>query len=808
MRSMMVAAFAGLVMATPAQAQLRASLLPNVRAVQVDGDNPSVVTVFATMINASDSRRENCRVVLPDGGEISLSYQTTDPATNALTGSPDTPFSLPPRGAQSLLLAFSGADPFDGELAPSFRCRDTVHAPVSSGVNTLQLSLSYTAEPDIIPVSLALPDLDGTVKTNRAGGAGLMAVAAVNIGAEGEARIRAIADDATGTFPGAVLICETDPNGLCLEPYAAYVDAWFAGNQSRTFNALLLSPEHTGIAFAPATTRLNVEFRHDERLAAQTGAAVLSPEPANLAISYEEAARFLVQAGYGPSMEEVRRLAQIGIDPWLDQQFAMAIDETHFDYVVRGGPPGCSACEAQYINAFTESIWRQAVIGEDQLRQRMAFALSEIFVVSANNARLGNEPRALAAYYDLMAANAFGNYRDLIEDVARSPAMGVYLSHMANERGDAETGRIPDENFAREVMQLFAIGLWELNPDGSRRLDGDREPIATYGQEEISGMARVFTGWSWGGGDTTNGRWNGRIFYPDPFPWEVPMQMYERFHEPGEKRIISGVVIPAGTSGEESLEIALDALHEHPNTPPFISRQLIQRFVPSNPSPEYIGRVSAVFMDNGQGVRGDLAAVLRAVLTDEEARDPANIGGEDWGKLREPVTRFSAWMRGFDAAPAADEDGRYRIGYLSDPVDGLGQAHLFSPSVFNFFRPDYAPPGEILNAGLVAPEFQITHETTVTGYANFMMSVVNGWNWRVGGLELDYGDEAAYTTTPSALVERLNIILAAGMLSDETKASITAAVASIEDDEWEAAGRRLAIALQLVLTAPEFIVQQ
>jgi uncharacterized protein (DUF1800 family) len=280
--------------------------------------------------------------------------------------------------------------------------------------------------------------------------------------------------------------------------------------------------------------------------------------------------------------------------------------------MVRNGPPGCTVCDSAYINAVMESFWLQAVRGPDQLRQRTVFALSQIFVVSNVNSSIDSEVGAHASYLDMLARNAFGNFRTLLEEVATHPAMGHYLSHFRNEREDEASGRIPDENFAREVMQLFTIGLWELNQDGSRRRDPAGEFIPTYAQDDVSGLARVFTGWSWGGPDRSVARWHGWVGGRN---WQEQMGNYPDFHSPSEKRFL-GVTIPAGTSGEESLRIALDRLFNHPNVGPFIGRQMIQRFVTSNPSPAYIARVAAAFNDNGQGVRGDMRAVLRAVLLD------------------------------------------------------------------------------------------------------------------------------------------------------------------------------------------------
>ncbi len=512
-----------------------------------------------------------------------------------------------------------------------------------------------------------------------------------------------------------------------------------------------------------------------------------------------EAARFLVQATYGPNMAEISRVASIGPAAWIEEQFNTAPMDSHWQYaMVRNGPPGCTVCDSSFINAVMESFWLQAVRGPDQLRQRTVFALSQIFVVSNVNSSIDSVVGAHASYLDMLSRNAFGNYRDLLEQVSTHPAMGHYLSHFRNEREDAATGRIPDENYAREVMQLFSIGLWELNPDGSRRVDAGGAFIPTYRQDDVSGLARVFTGWSWGGPDRSVARWNGWLEHS----WREQMGLYPDFHSSSEKRFL-GVTIPAGTSGEDSLRIALDTLFNHPNVGPFFGRQLIQRFVTSNPSPAYVGRVAAAFNNNGQGVRGDLRAVLRAVLLDPEARDANVANGNTWGKLREPMVRFANWMRAFDAR---SERGTYAIWNLEDNVSSLGQNPLRAPSVFNWYRPDYAPPGAILNQGLVAPEFQISHETTVSGYANFMAwTAERGHGTGSGTILPNYSAEIGLAGNPAALMDRLNLLLTAGRMSGATRQTIIGAINEVPASQ---PARRVQMAVVLTMVSPEFIVQK
>jgi uncharacterized protein (DUF1800 family) len=528
----------------------------------------------------------------------------------------------------------------------------------------------------------------------------------------------------------------------------------------------------------------------------------LAPARAS-AIPRSQAARFLMQASYGPTWSEIDRVATIGADAWLQEQFNTAPRDSHWTYVVeRKGPIGCNPCQSQYINATMESFWDQAVRGPDQLRQRTAFALSQIFVVSTVNSAVEIQADAHASYLDTLSRNAFGNYRQLLEEVTLHPTMAHYLSHFRNEKEDPVTGRIPDENYAREVMQLFSIGLWELNPDGTRRKDAQGRDIPSYGQDDVMGLARVLTGWSWAGANTNDEYWHGWAGNGGGASWNKPMQLYPQFHSTSEKRFL-GVVIPPNTNGRESLRIALDRLHNHPNTGPFMAEQLIKRFVTSNPSPAYVGRVAAAFADNGRGVRGDMQAVIRAVLLDNEASRPDQRNAETSGRLREPMVRFGHWMRAFNARAANDT---FEIWNLEDPVSSIGQNPLRSPSVFNWYRPGYAPPGDIQQRGMVAPEFQITHETTVTGYANFVVNVVErGFGWNAGAIRADYSAELALAATPAALVDRVNLLLTAGRLSGTNRQLIIEAVSAVPASN---AATRVHTAVALTMLSPDYQVQK
>jgi uncharacterized protein (DUF1800 family) len=395
-----------------------------------------------------------------------------------------------------------------------------------------------------------------------------------------------------------------------------------------------------------------------------------------------EAGRFLAQATFGPTGDDIERLIKIGYGTWVDQQLALPASASHrltweaTDAAIRAAAPGTQAGQ----NEVFESFWKQALTGPDQLRQRMAFALSEIFVISMVDSAVGNEPRAVAAWLDMLGDKGLANYRELLEAVALHPMMGRYLSHLRNQKADLTTGRVPDQNFAREVMQLFSIGLVQLNPDGTPVLVGG-QPVETYTPDDVAGLAKVFTGWSWACPAAPNNNCfssgaSGGISDPDR-QWK-PMVPYPQYHSTEAKTFL-GVTIPAQATADPraSLRIALDRLATHPNTAPFFSRQLIQRLVTSNPTPAYVAAVAAVFADNGAGVRGDLKAVLRAVLLHPEARVFSNTSG----KLREPVLRLSAFLRAF---PHVSDTGRWRIGNTDSPASSLGQTPLRAPSVFNF----------------------------------------------------------------------------------------------------------------------------
>ncbi|HYF60315.1 MAG TPA: DUF1800 domain-containing protein [Burkholderiaceae bacterium] len=575
------------------------------------------------------------------------------------------------------------------------------------------------------------------------------------------------------------------------------------GRSTRLFAALML-----GAALAACGGGGGGSSGTDGREAAGFSGPALDP-PATKGAGV----RFLGQASFGASAAELDRLTTLGYTRWIDEQFARPAGTPHLDYFA-ARTAELDENEFPTENWVYESFWRTALSAEDQLRHRVAYALSQIFVISLADDAVNDHPRGVASYLDMLGRNAFGNFRTLLEDVTMHPMMGLYLTHLRNQKADASIGRVPDENYAREIMQLFTIGLHELNLDGTVRLDSRNEPIETYRIEDVIGLARVFTGLSWGGPDSSNARFFGTISITDRDI--VPMRGYPQYHETGSKTFL-GTTVGASTP-EASVKAALDHLVAHPNVGPFIGKQLIQKLVTSNPSPGYVARVAAAFNDNGAGVRGDMKAVIRAVLLDPEARDDAATAAPTAGKLREPLLRVTAWLRAFDAKSTT---GRFLVGVTDDPVNSIGQSPMRAPSVFNFFRPGYVPPNTTIAAAkLVAPEMQMVQETSVAGYLNTMRNLVpNGFgnnppNASRRDVQPDYADELALADDARALVDRVALLLTADQMPAALRQKIATAVASINvaisnPTNLETARRnRVHLAVFLTVASPEFVVQK
>lgn len=522
-----------------------------------------------------------------------------------------------------------------------------------------------------------------------------------------------------------------------------------------------------------------------------------------------EASRFLWRSTFGPLDSEIDRVMQIGYAAWIDEQ--QTLPATLHQPLLAGFSGEIGQNERQRV------WWDVAKIAPDQLRQRTAFALSEILVVSDLNGDLEGQPLALAAYYDLLVTQAFGNYRELLEAVTLTPVMGHYLSMFRSTR-DPVLGIEPDENYAREIMQLFSIGLVQLNLDGSVVMNGG-QAVPTYDQSDIVALAEAFTGWNFAGADGGDGDcepWEWR--WPEA-NWLEPMApcpvtnpnngQPADYHVTTAKTIVGGVNLPAGQSAQQDLEQALDALFNHPNVGPFLARRLIQRLVTSNPSPQYIGRIAGVFRDNGQGIRGDLGATVKAILMDPEALSGA-AGNPEFGKLREPLLRQTQINRVYDARInpqfAADPDCCWP-GAIYRPEFFFGQAALRSPSVFNFFKPDFAQPGAIENQGLVSPEFEITTETQVVTLANFYFeSLMWGppYPWQTEH-ELQVGPLLAIAGDAATLVDQVIDDLLYGGLDPLTRQIIVDRINQIRVQDSDV---RVAETIYYITTSPQAMVQQ
>lgn len=529
-----------------------------------------------------------------------------------------------------------------------------------------------------------------------------------------------------------------------------------------------------------------------------------------------DAVRFLLQASFGPTLADVNTLATKPYAAWLGEQMALphqadyvAAVQAQYDQGDAWRPNGANYSPAVVAQTF----WKTAATSQDQLRKRVAYALHQIFMVSQNDSNLWHHARALAAYHDLLNKNAFGNFRQLMEDMALSPAMGIYLSHMRNRKEDPATGRVPDENFARELMQLFTIGLHELNADGSPKRNAGGQLVETYGNDDVVAMAKVFTGWSWAFADAemtdARFRWGSPVLTAaaDQRIDVLPMKAYASQHSTVAKTLFAGkpwaLTMPANNSAQADLKLALDALFNHPNVGPFIGRQLIQRLVTSQPSPAYVARVTAVFNNNGSGVRGDLAAVVRAILLDDEARTtpPASFG-----KLREPVLRVAHWARTLGAQSTS---GQWQMIW---ELEGAGQRALAAPSVFNHYRPGYVPPNTSFAAmGSTAPEFQIVNESSVAAWINTAEAMAGnglGWNGSTNDVKVDHAALGAMVANGnlSVLADQLDLLLLGGRMSAGLRNSLMDAMGSIADNPTAAANRARA-ATFLVLASPEFVSQ-
>ena len=530
------------------------------------------------------------------------------------------------------------------------------------------------------------------------------------------------------------------------------------------------------------------------------------------------AARLLMQATFGPTDADIALLGTMTPAAWIDRQIALPSTP---DYVAavqaryaKGDAwrPGGASFNAAWV---PQTFWASTVNAPDQLRRRVGWALHQVFMVSQTDTNQWPYTRAYANYVDTLNKDAFGNYRTLLEDMALSPSMGIYLSHMRNRKEDATTGRVPDENFAREVMQLFSIGLYELQLDGSLKLDAAGKPIETYTNADVMALAKVFTGFSWAFPDNQLTDGNFRSGHPvidtanDSKIDLQRMKAYPGQHSTAEKKLFSGksnaLTLAAGGTANDDLRLALDALFHHPNVGPFIGRQLIQHLVESNPSPAYVARVAAVFNNDGRGVRGNLAAVVKAILLDTEARNAGTASS--YGKLREPVLRVAHWMRAF-AAKSTTGDFT-----MASELRNESQQALSAPSVFGYYRPGYVPPTPSFAAtGLTAPELQIVDEGSVAAWVNMAQAMSSdgiGWSGVgrdvIGNIDADLALSQAGNY--SGALDSLNLLLFAGQMSAGLRTAIADAVSNVPGNTLASHTNRVRLGLFLALASNEYQVQ-
>ncbi len=564
---------------------------------------------------------------------------------------------------------------------------------------------------------------------------------------------------------------------------------------------------------------------------------------AGLGIDENAAARFLGFASLGADYETIQDVANQGISNWLDAQLALppqvSFQDTTWDiwehfkqlYINKWGyntVANAGDAVIPYWFYFKMAWWNNIIQSDDHVRQRVAQAYSQIFVISEKSNLQLSGP-GMASYYDLLYQNAFGNFRDLLYDISLHPMMGFYLSHINNPKSDVANNIHPDENYAREIMQLFSIGLFELNQDGTRKKDTQGNDIPTYDNDDIKEFAKIFTGlapagywWPWEDYTSFPTQW-GNEYNDSPATtnnWQ-PMIAFDAWHEPGPKYLLNGQVVPAGQNTLQDINDAIDNLFNHPNVGPFIGRLLIQRLVKSNPSPDYISRVAAAFNDNGNGVRGDMKTLIRTILTDAEAIDCSWTTHPTAGKMRETLLRYTQAIRAFNGTNIS---GRlWNWGYQFD--EAVDQGILASPSVFNFYLPDFQPNGPIAAQNLFAPEFQIHTSATSINYINLVQEwfidgflgeisvVASNTAMNAPGFELkqldlndqiflDLSEEEALANNPTALLDRLDLILTGRLLSDTTKTNIINTLNTI------AVTDRVKAALYLIFISPDYIIQK
>ena len=539
-----------------------------------------------------------------------------------------------------------------------------------------------------------------------------------------------------------------------------------------------------------------------------------------------EAARFLSHATLGYTSADIEAVQRLGYEAWLSQQFVAWRQTSHWDWIKAKYPEinhGISGWPYPLVN----SLWRRFIEGRDQVRQKTVFALTEIVVTSVKFYIYPWQQFMGAAYVDMLEANTFkgryvptsqelatkkypGNYRNVLQGVSTSLLMAFYLTFKGSRKaGGYSPNSRPDENYARELLQLFTLGLFKYERNvvnGNPIYTLTQTP--TYTQEHVTELARVFTGYEME--STGDLRYGGVIDY-----YKKPIKMYPAYFDAGSKNF-DGLMpnIPASATGAttdaaaQQLDMALDGIFNHDNIGPNIAKRLIQRFVTSNPSPEYLGRVADVFNGYAGTPRGDLEAVIKAILLDpslfdEQGRRVGGLDDDAFGKLREPVCRYAQLGRAFNLQSAS---GKWSV---DTAANGLGQVPMMSDSVFNFFQPSYTPPNSgLAEQGLVSPEFQITNESSVISYINFVEAAVNQGIGNNADLKIDVTPWLSKVGNPSAMVEEMNLLLAAGQLTAETISLIGSLVNKLPFATTLQRELRIKAAVIAIMVSPQFLVQK
>jgi uncharacterized protein (DUF1800 family) len=541
------------------------------------------------------------------------------------------------------------------------------------------------------------------------------------------------------------------------------------------------------VAAGASTVNINVVNPNPGGSSSSLATAQIVTQGATL----QAAARLLDQATFGPTLTDIQHVQSVGLQAYLNEQFATA---TTVEPDITNPPP--TACATNTIPCQQSEWWQVAITGQDQLRQRVALAMSEMFVVSTNSVNA----RSVTTYQNMLANDVFGNFYTMMHDVALSPAMGAYLNMLNSAKPGTINGvaQIANENFARENMQLFSLGLDLMNSDGSLQLDANGNPIPTYTEAQVQAFARAYTGWTYAsatGGSPTN-------FPNNTANYDYPMAPVESQHDETAKTLLNGTTLPASQTAEADLTGALTNIFNHPNVGPFVCRQLIQHLVTSNPSPAYVSRIAAVFANDGTGVRGNLKAVIQAILLDTEARAGDTNPSFDGGHLREPMLYMTNIIRGLSFTNT-DANGYYSS--LSNYTSALSEKPYTSGAVFNFFPPNYVIPGTTTNA----PEFDIENTASAILRLTLADDLVNN---KISSFSVDLSATSALgimapatgnaTTDSTNLVNALSNIFMHGQMPAQMQSDIVAHVATLTNIP-----ERVRVATYLVVTSSFYKVE-